>query len=862
MNPLEHPSNGEPAGLTDAEAAARLSADGPNELPRERARTLARIGLDTIREPMFALLFAAAGIYLVLGSLEEALVLLLLNCVTIGIAIVQEGRSEHVLDRLRDLSSPRALVVRQHTRRRVPGREVVRGDIIVLREGDRVPADAVVRVASDLSVDESLLTGEAVSVRKREAAADTGGASSGEENSTVLSGTLVVRGQGIAEVIATGSRSRIGQIGRILSTIESGTPRLTKETRSVVRIMAAVGLVCCAAVILLFGMFRGSWLQASLAGIALGMSVLPEEFPLIITVFTVMGAWRLSRARVLTRRAAAIETLGSATVLCTDKTGTLTENQMSIVQLRTEHKLFDVAEGNPGGLDESLLRLVEIGVLASALEPFDPMEKAFHALHAAASFGAAAGVGRKFLKLYPLEPHFLAVTQAWGEEGVDGTLIAVKGAPEAVIDLCRLDPDRAKAARKAAGEMAGRGMRVLAVAEARHHGAPLPETPHQFEFLYRGLVGLADPLRANVPAAVRECRTAGIRVIMITGDHPETARAIAYQAGLQSEQVLSGRELAQLGDGELKVAVARVDVFARITPEQKLSLVRALQSLDEVVAMTGDGVNDAPALRAADIGVAMGGRGTDVAREASSLILLDDDFASIVRTIRLGRRIYDNLRKAMSYILAVHVPIAGMALLPLLTGLPLIFAPIHIAFLEMVIDPVCSIVFEAEEEEEYIMRRPPRPPSVHLLSPKLVRWSLLQGSLALVVVAAIYLVGSFAEMPATDLRTLAFIALVTANLGLILVNRTFDASVFTQLGRPNLALVVVSTIAISTIAVAVLWQPARAVFEFGTFHLHDLGIVAAATLLLVLALDGIKWVLAAKPGPARSPNPWRGLDPS
>lgn len=803
-----------PQGLSRDEAQRRLAAEGPNELPRGEARSLARIGFDVVREPMFGLLLVSGVIYFVLGQAVEAAALMVFATASVAIAVVQEARSERVLDALRDLTSPRALVIREGERVRIPGREVVRGDLVILSEGDRVPADGTLQVAQELSLDESLLTGESVPVTK---AADE----------PVFGGTLVVRGQGIACVTATGAASRVGQIGHALGGIEQATPVLQQQTRRLVRLVGFAGLACCLLVVVLVGLSRGSWLQAALAGIALGMSMMPEEFPLVLAVFMVMGAWRLSRARVLTRRATAIETLGAATVLCTDKTGTLTENRMKIVELRP-------------ATDVGTDRLVGTGARASAIDAFDPMDRAFHAALAERAGTPIDRGGGLPVKVFGLQPDLLAVTQVWP----DGT-VAAKGAPEAIISLCRLSPDTAGPIGAEAAALAAGGARVLGVAEARAEGH-LPDSPRGFDFRFLGLVALADPVRAEVPQAVAECRTAGVRVVMITGDHPETARAIARQAGLADRAVLIGREMAAMDEARLADAVRSTDIFARIQPEQKLRLVQLLRQGGAVVAMTGDGVNDAPALKAADIGIAMGGRGTDVAREASSIVLLDDDFGSIVRTLRAGRRIYDNLRKAMSYIVAVHVPIAGLALLPLVAGLPILLSPIHIAFLEMVIDPVCSIVFEAEGEEKDLMRRPPRRPDAQLISPGVAAWSLLQGLLVLALQAALYLQALARGLPVEEARTLVFVSLVAANLALVIVNRSFGfglAGLTRAHGRSNRALLAVYVVAVAVLSAAIFWPPARALFDFGPFHWHDLGIVLGGCVGLIAVLELAKVVL-------------------
>src|SRR5271157_1931503 len=518
----------------------------------------------------------------------------------------------------------------------------------------------------------------------------------------------------------------------------------------------------------MYDLTRHDWLNGLLAGITLAMAMLPEEFPVVLTIFLALGAWRLSKRQVLTRRVAAIETLGAATVLCVDKTGTLTENQMSIRKLNVADSTYDLNANPQAKLPEEFHWIVEYGILASQRDPFDPMEKAFHQLgklqlsdtdHLHADWTQ--------MREFPLSPSLLALSHVWKSPSGDEFVVAAKGAPEAIADLCHMDDERIRRMTQNVSTMAQEGLRVLGIARGLTRPKDLPVNQHDFTFEFLGLVGLADPVRLTVPAAVRECITAGIRVVMITGDHPTTAQSIARQVGLSpSDQVITGTELEAMDDEQLQKRIGEVSIFARMVPEQKLRLVNALKADGEIVAMTGDGVNDAPALKSAHIGIAMGGRGTDVAREAASLVLLDDDFSSIVQAVRMGRRVYDNLRKAMAYILAIHVPIAGLSVLPLVLGWPLLFSPVHIVFLELVIDPVCSIVFEAEQEEEGVMRRPPRDSQAPLFSPWLLGWSLLQGATVLLVVGTMLMVALHRKMPPEEARALSFVTLVTANFAL------------------------------------------------------------------------------------------------
>lgn len=825
-----------PTGLTQQQAAERQREEGFNELPQSGRRTLWRIALEVVREPMFQLLVAAGVIYLVLGDLGEALMLLGFVAITLTITIVQERRTESLLESLRSLSSPHALVLRDGLRRRIAGREVVRGDVIVLSEGELIPADARLFEAHDLQTDESLLTGEAMPVRKLAAGAQEKEARpGGDDLPWVYSATLVVRGHGLAEVTAIGAHSQIGRIGKTLASITSEPTPLHRQTQRLVRLFSVVGLSLSVVVVLLYGITQRNWLDGVLAGITLAMTLLPQEFLLILTVFMAMGAWRISKAHVLTRRSATIETLGAATVLCSDKTGTLTMNVMEVAALDVNGSVWQAGQAE---LPEDFHRLVEYGVLASAREAFDPMERALQVLAQAHLAGTEHLHGEWLLAHeYGLAPDMLAMSHVWGP-GADGRYtIAAKGAPEAIADLCHLDAGALDRVRQHSEQLAAQGMRVLGVAVASFEGRPWPGKQHDFDFGFIGLVGLADPLRPGVVEAVQQSRSAGLRVAMITGDYPATALAIARQAGIDvGGGVLSGEALQQLGDDALREQVARVSVFARVMPEQKLRIVKALQANGQVVAMTGDGVNDAPSLRAAHIGIAMGGRGTDVAREAAALVLLDDDFGSIVKAVRLGRRIYDNLRKAMAFVVAVHVPIAGLTLLPLLMGWPLIFTPVHIAFLELVIDPVCSIVFEAEPEERDVMQRPPRDPAAPLFSLPLLAWAFAQGLVVLLAVGAGYAAMVWAGTAPQTARAAAFVALVVGNFGLIVANRSFGTSILSALLRPNRAFWVMAGATLALLSAALFIGPLRELFRFGPLSGTQIAMALGAGLSIAVLL--------------------------
>lgn len=830
-------------GLSDQDAARQLKLDGYNELPSKKQRTIMRIILEVMREPMFLLLMGAGSIYLILGDRNDALMLLGFVFVTMAITIFQERRTERVLETLRDLSSPRALVIRNGEQVRIPGREVVKGDSLVLEEGDRVAADGVLVECHDLLIDESLLTGESVPVSKEASEPVQGTASSRNANNHVYSGSMVVQGGGLARVLATGGATEIGKIGQSLQALVPEKSPLQREIGMLVKRFALLGIALSLLIFLLFGWTRHDWLNGLLAGITLAMSILPEEFTVILTVFMALGAWRISKNQVLTRHTPVIEALGSATVLCVDKTGTLTENRMSVKAVVIDHQRFEIEAARRNTLPLPVHQLLEVTVLASELTPFDPMEKAFHRCLADLYPDDHTAHGDWiFAHEYPLTREIMAMTHVWQPVDQRDYMIATKGAPESVARLCKLDAKRTADVLLQVQELAAQGMRVLGVAKASYAGHTWPLSPKAFEFTWLGLVGLADPIRPTVPKAVMECRQAGIRVVMITGDHPATAQAIAKDAGLPSEKIVTGAQLDTLNDAELRTTVRDASVFARILPEQKLRLVNAIKADSEIVAMTGDGVNDAPALKAAHIGISMGERGTDVAREASSLVLLNDDFTSIVRAIRLGRRIYDNLRKAMTYVVAVHFPIAGMTLLPLLFGTPLAFAPVHIVFLEMIINPACAIVFETEDAESDIMMRPPRRIEERLFGMRNVVLSVLQGMGLLAVVAAVFFFELHSGLQEGQAKALAFTCLVIGNLGLIIASRSLSHSVLSLIRKPNRAqwwMLGGTCIALAT----VLYVPAlQGVFHFLPIHADDVVLPIAAGFIAIAWFELVKYL--------------------
>jgi len=830
-------------GLSESEADSKIRQEGYNELPAESRRGFLRLIAGIFQEPMFLLLVASGLLYFIIGDFTEGMMLMSFVVVVIGITVYQERKTERALEALRNLSSPRALVIRDGVQQRIAGREVVTGDMVVLCEGDRVPADGVLLAANNVSVDESLLTGESVPVRK---AAGKDGMPrerpGGDDRSSAYSGTLVVSGQGLLHVTATGAKTEMGRIGTALKTVERSDTRLKLEIDRLVGTIALLGIALCAVIVIVYGLTRYNWIEWFLAGITLAMAILPEEFPVVLTIFLALGAWRISKSNVLTRQIPAIETLGSATVLCVDKTGTLTLNRLSVARFFAQGELCDYDPVGSKAVTDSCHEVAEYAILACKKDPFDPMEKALFGLKDG-DFGKTEHIHANWtlVQEYPLSPDLLAMSNVWRSPDGDRYVIAAKGAPEAIADLCHLDAASVRDLAKWIDKMASDGLRIIGVARSTFSLSGLPDGQHDFPFEFLGLIGFADPVRPHAAEAVRECSEAGIRVIMITGDYPLTARNIARQIGLpDANRTITGPELDAMDDLELRKEIRSAGIFARVVPEQKLRIVDALKENGEVVAMTGDGVNDAPALKSADIGIAMGGRGTDVAREASSLVLLDDNFISIVGAVRQGRRIFDNLKKAIAYIISVHVPIAGMSLIPVLFNMPLLLLPVHIVFLELIIDPACSVVFESEREELNIMNRPPREKDEGIITRRSLVLCLLQGFVVLAVVLAVYWNALSCGIPEPEVRALAFTTIVVANICLILTNRSWVDIIVTSLKKPNRALTFILAGTIVCLLLVLYVPVLRDLFQFGAISFVELLTCVIAGTASVLWFEGYK----------------------
>ncbi len=819
-------------GLSSKEVEERLKKFGLNELPSGKQKSLFQILFASLKEPMFLILIACSSIYFVLGDIQEAIVLSISVLFILGITIYQENKTENSLQALKDLSSPRALVIRNGVEEHIAGNQVIPGDIILIKEGDRVPADASILWERNITLDESILTGESFSVRKFTSEKDDA------SSDKVYSGTLVVAGQAVARVYATGLLTEMGKIGVSLDALEESSSRIQSEIDKVVKIFSIVGISLCIVIAVVYGFTRGFWLKGFLAGLTLAMSILPEEFPVIFTVFMALGAWRISKENVLARTRGAVETLGSASVLCVDKTGTLTQNKMSLKKIWSNGIFLDTTSEDIPNIPELFHELLEYGILASKKDPFDPMEKEL------LRFGGSWLKNTEHLhpnwdliQEYPLSKELLSLSHAWISSEKKEYVIASKGAPESIWDLCHLSDKEKERLITVVHELSSQGLRILGVAKSIFKQDQLPSNQHDFPFQFLGLLGFADPIRENVPSSIRECLSAGVKVVMITGDYEGTARSIAAEIGLPvGDYVITGPELRNLSDQELKNKMLNTSIFCRVAPEQKLQIVNAWKNLGKVVAMTGDGVNDAPALKSADIGIAMGKRGTDVAREASDIVLVEDDFSSIVKAIRMGRRIYTNLKNAMTYAFAIHIPIAGLSLIPVLLGLPLLLLPMHIVFLELMIDPACSIVFESGREANDIMTKPPRDVSEKVFSFLILETAILQGlSILVFSLVSFYFIWYQGELE-DKARTTCFITLIVGNTLLVLKNLGEKKISFNFQNTMNFPFKILALSAFLML-VAVVYTPfLRQLFHFTELNFIEFGISVFLGIISMLVL--------------------------
>ncbi|GAB3020729.1 cation-translocating P-type ATPase [Spirosoma pulveris] len=788
------------AGLTNVEADASRRQSGSNRPATHKSQTGWRLLVEIISEPMFILLAVASSLYVILGQWEEGAVLGVAMVFISAISFFQSVRSDRALQALRQLSQPMVSVLRDGQQGRIPVEELVVGDVVWLTEGQTVPADGVLIQGNDCSVDESVLTGESVSVAKTEPAIDR-----------FLAGTLLTSGSAYVRIITVGEATELGKLGHSLQTIEVEKTPLQQQIAQFVQRMAFVGFGAFALVWGINFAQSGDRVTSLLLGLTIAMSVLPEEIPVAFSSFMALGAARMVRLGVLTKQPQTVESLGSATVICTDKTGTITQDGMTLAQLYVYSD--DAVVPLTKSLTPSAGDVLAYARWASEPTPFDTMEQAI----VTAYESRFAPATYPLLHEYPLDGTPPMMTHVYAA-GTSPVRVAGKGAVERIVQVCQLSAAERGRVLTQANELAGRGYRVLGVAGSDWPNEIYPASQDEFSWVFKGLVALENPPKANAKSVIQQFNRAGIVVKMITGDSPETACAIARQVGLpNADRLFIGQQVMALPEAELQANVREVNVFARMFPEAKLRVVRALKANGEVVAMTGDGVNDGPALKAAHIGVAMGRRGTEVAKQAASLVLVNDDLGGMVDAIAQGRRIYQNLKRAVGYIVSIHIPIILTVTIPLLFGWRYInlFSPIHIIFLELVMGPTCSIAFENEPAERDLMQQRPRPFTATFFTAGELGISVVQGIVIAGTVLGVYWQGMNMGAPIESVRTMTFVTLVLSNIWLTLVSRSGRAPVWQTIRRPNPLLWLMLSVTLLLLISALLFPPMRTLAKFG-----------------------------------------------
>ncbi|MDD3229673.1 MAG: cation-translocating P-type ATPase [Oscillospiraceae bacterium] len=753
------------AGLTSAEAKQLQDKYGKNELTPQKKESFFKKVIHIICEPMFLLLIVAAIIYFLLGEPRDGAIMLIFVVGIISIDVIQEWKTDKTLNALKDLSAPHCTVIRDGKEQQIASADLVPGDLMMICEGVKIPADGVVLRCADLCVDESSLTGEAEGVWKTPVE-NTEPTKDYWRRDYCYAGTLVTQGTATVLVDKIGANTEYGKIGLGVAAAPQEDTPLQKQTGKLVKTCAIIAgvLFALVAVFTWFNIpdhqFTDRLIESILSGVTLAMAMIPEEFPVILTVFLSMGAWRLAKKNSLVRKLPSVETLGAVSVLCVDKTGTITMNQMTVQELWTAN-----------GTEQTLVETMGLGCETDA---YDPMEKAMLRCCEEHGIPKEKLFSNEFVSEYAFTNELKMMGHIWRKD--DELVIAAKGSPERILTICELTDEERCAAEEQIQALSASGLRVIAIATAHpENEAAIPAAITDCRLTLLGLVGLADPPRESVKDDIAVCNRAGIRVVMITGDNGVTASAIAKKIGIPgSDNIITGEALEDMTDEELREAVKTVSIFSRVIPEHKMRIVKAFKENGEIVAMTGDGVNDAPALKYADIGIAMGKRGSEVSREAADLILMDDNFTTIVETVKDGRRIYDNIRKAVGYVFTIHIPIAFASLLAPLLGIApasLFLLPLHVVLLELIIDPTCSIVLERQPAERDIMERKPRNPNEKLLTAKTLLKSVMQG---LVMFAASF--GTYFSVLSQNpdnaplARTMGLAIVMLANLFLVQVN--------------------------------------------------------------------------------------------
>ena len=814
-------------GLTTDQVKTSREKYGSNTLELQENRVFFHVVKEVVIEPMFILLLAACIIYFVVGQYQEGVIMLVSIFIVAGISLFQEYRSQQAVLALKKISAAKVNVLRNGVLSKVDSGDIVVDDLLVHEEGEIVAADGLILSANDFSLNESMLTGESFAVNK-----------SAGNNNSVYRGTLVTSGSATIKVSAVGLKTMFGKIGLSLKEITKVKTPLQLQIRSFVRNMVWIGGVAFLLVVGFNYYHSGNLVQSFLQGLTLAMSILPEEIPVAFSTFQALGAFRLLRNNIIVKQPQFVETLGSATVICVDKTGTLTQNKMSIIYVYDALNKRSIKVEENAGLPALL---IEYGMWSSETNPFDPMEKAIHEL-----YGQMAESDKRMqfdqVHEYPIDGKPPMMTHIFKNRQGE-IIIAAKGAPEAILLQSTLSFEELQHIKEQTQFYAKSGYRVLGVGKGTWKELSWPVTQQEFVFEFLGLIAFYDPPKENITQTIKIFRDAGIPVKMITGDYPETALAIARQVQLDhTDQIITGQDVLHLSKEDLQKKVRQVNIFARMFPEAKLKVIDALKDNGEVVAMTGDGVNDGPALKAAHIGIAMGLRGSEVAKSAASLIITDDDLSHMTDAVALGRKIYDNLKKAIQYIVSIHIPIILIVTIPLLLGWTFtdIFSPVHVIFLELIMGPTCSIIYENEPMEADTMQRLPRKMGTTFLSLKQLSLSIIQG---LMITVGCLGIGFYYLQQGSDdatIRSIIFITLLFSNIFLTLVNRSFYYSVFTTISFKNNLVPLIIGITLLLI-IALLYVP----FFQQLFILKTLSMPVLVTCIIVAMLNTL-WIEIGK----------------
>jgi Ca2+-transporting ATPase len=812
-------------GLNEEEVIESRKLHGENVL-KELGRRSWDILWEILKDPMLIILIVASCIYFLTDTIKEGVIMLVAIALVTGISIYQQIRSENAIKLLRKLTQSLVISIRNGKHVSIPSEKLVVKDVIIISEGQEIPADAVILDQNDLSVDESILTGESFPVQKN------------ETNKQLFAGTTVVSGMAHAGVIAVGNATRIGKLGITMEGIRKEKTPLQQQISTFVKRMAVFGIFAFILVSFYNFLESGNLLHGIMHGLALAMAVLPEEIPVALSTFMALGAYQMSKKKVLVKHPQTVEALGAATVICIDKTGTITENKMSVAEL-FDYKLGRVIDISDNDLQASSQKLVLNALLASEVLPFDPMEKAIHELAKRFNF---KNEKYKMIKEYPLSGIPPIMTHIYTYED-SRRIIVCKGAPEGVLKNSNLSEEEKLSVLEMARKIASKGHRVLGVAESVYDREELPASQDTFQWNFSGLIALSDPPKKNIANVIKSFYKAGISVKMITGDFPETAIRIAEMIGIKNPgNVVTGKEVMEMSEEELLRIVPQTNIYARVMPETKLQIIHALKKMDEVVAMTGDGVNDGPALKASHIGIAMGIRGSEVARQAASLILLNDDLSGMVTAVGFGRKIYANLKMAIQYIISIHIPLISIVTLPLLLGwkFPNIFTPVHIIFLELVMGPTCSIVYENEPMDNKLLTQKPRKLINTFFTWNELSISVIQGVVITVGLMIILFYSIKSMMDENSARTMVFTTLVLSNVFLTLTGRSRTKSIVSTIRNKNNLMPAVILLTLAMLFLSVYFRPVQAVFDFTSLSNANILICLSTAVLSVLWIELFK----------------------